>query len=96
MSELLYFVERLKVLSILVNILPASDLIKIEIFASSVVVGQSVISSSLNVDGHQVASGEVQCAEHVPVKVRRHDVILPLSHLRRHAHQKLVDVRLSD
>ena len=63
----LYFVERSEVGRVLVDLFPVSDLVEVEISASRVVVGKSVVSPSLDVDGHQIASGKVQRSEHVAV-----------------------------
>lgn len=57
-----------------------------------VVIRQAVIPRPLDINRHEIPSRELQRSENVPAEILDDLVVLLLARLRRHAHQKSVDV----
>jgi len=76
-----YHIEPVGGCRVVVHFVPVGDRIQLEISSGGVVVGQTVVATPLDVDGHQVAAGKLQRAEDVAVEVRRYDGVLALGDL---------------
>jgi len=76
-----YLSERVEIFGVVIDAVPVGDRIQIEKPPGGVVVGQTVVATPLDVDGHQVAAGKVQRSEDVAVEVRSDDMVLALGDL---------------
>lgn len=65
-------------------------------FSDGVVVLETGVSSSLDVDGHEVSSVSFQRTEHETSEIFSNDVVFSLRNLGSETHENFIDIRLPD